>query len=254
MPVAREQDVLDELRLEHSRRGEEGRLAEQGDWLGHDHQDDAGGDEPPQPRGHPAGEERRERHAEAERESEQREPAPEHLEAAACAGRTGEHGVGRLADTEEERAARGMGIGSDGEPLDHVGALLPCVDRSREARRADGDGAVGDLAAVGPGNRDPVADRLRVLRQPDHDGAGCAVEPRAGCRCRAGEPGVCVRGPGEGAGERGDEESAGDPPLHAGASAGLGPAGAASARRWVMRITRPAASKEISPAVMNADW
>ena len=166
----------------------------------------------------------------------------------------GEDGARRLADAEEERAARGVRVGADREPLDHVGAVLPRVDRAREARRTDDDRAAGDLAAVGTGDRDPVADGLRVLRQPDHDRAWCPVEPGAGGRCRPGEPRVGGGGFGEHARQRDGDEGAGEAPFHAGASAGLGPAGAASARRWVMRITRPAASSEISPAVMKADW
>ncbi len=113
---------------------------------------------------------------------------------------------------------------------------------------------MGDLAAVGAGDRDAVADRLRVLRQPDHDRARSLGELRAGGRCRAGEPRVGGSGFREHARQRDDDEDGGKPSLHAGASTGLGPVGAASARRWVMRITRPAASSEISPAVMKADW
>ena len=97
VPVARQQHVFDQLRVEHARWGEQRRLAEQGYGLGDDHQNDTGRDETPQPRGHPAGDERRERHAESERESEQREPTPDHLEA--C----GPRGPGREARRSSAR-------------------------------------------------------------------------------------------------------------------------------------------------------
>ena len=64
---------------------------------------------------------------------------------------------------------------------------------------------------------------------------------------------------GEDAGERHAGERRGDAAAHdrrvmRALRPGSGPTGAASEPRCVMRITRPAASSEISPAVMNADW
>ena len=69
VPVARLQHVRGEAGVERARRREGRRLTEQRDRLGHEHEHDPRGDEPPQPRRHPAGEQRRERDAEAECEA-----------------------------------------------------------------------------------------------------------------------------------------------------------------------------------------
>ena len=84
---------------------------------------------------------------------------------------------------------------------------------------------------------------------------GASVEPRAGGRCRAGEPRVSGGGSGEHAGERDDDEGARRAAVSCGrfGRAGPGRRGIRTAL-GVMRITRPAASSEISPAVMKADW
>ena len=59
--------------------------------------------------------------------------------------------------------------GCESEPTaSHSTTYEPCCRASIARVRLDGaddDRAVGDLAAVGAGDRDPVADRLRVLRQ-----------------------------------------------------------------------------------------
>ena len=98
----------------------------------------------------------------------------------------------------------------------------------------------------------PTGSECSVSRITTVRGAWASRAPAAGVV--PASRGWAAAASGEHARQRDDDEDGGEPSLHAGASAGLGPVGAASARRWVMRITRPAASSEISPAVMKADW
>ena len=124
VPVVRQEDVLGKSWIEQPRRRERRRLPEQRNRLGHDHQDDPGRDEAPQPFRHPTREESRERHPEAEREPEEPEPVAGRLEhdSAPCSGR--DRGPRLLSDAEHEGPSRRMGVVADDEPLDEIRALL----------------------------------------------------------------------------------------------------------------------------------